>query len=123
VIRRTVVLLSEDADLPGIAILGIVILHSYSRELDRRLAPLSISPEARSSIDEQRARLGATELPAGVNDEMRIALRKAIDVSFVFGFRMVMTTAVGLALASALSAFMMIEGKVARSAVGAFRHQ
>ncbi len=114
---------SRTAGLLGIAILGIVILHAYSRELDRRLAPLSISPEVRSSIDEQRAKLGGTELPAGVNDETRVALRKAIDESFVFGFRMVMTTAAGLALASALSAFMMIQGKKATSAVGAFQHR
>jgi len=114
---------SRTAGLLGIAILGIVILHAYSRALDRRLAPLSISPEVRSSIDEQRAKLGGTELPAGVNDETRVALRKAIDESFVFGFRMVMTSAAGLALASALSAFMMIEGKKATSAEGAFRHR
>jgi len=114
---------SRTAGLLGIAILGIVILHAYSRELDRRLAPLSISPEVRSSIDEQRAKLGGTELPAGVNDETRVALRKAIDESFVFGFRMVMTSAAGLALASALSAFMMIEGKKTTSAEGVLRHR
>lgn len=102
---------SRTAGLLGIAILGIVILHAYSSELDRRLASLSVSAEARSSIDEQRARLGATELPAGVSDQTAIALKQAIDESFVHGFRMVMTVAAVLALASALSAFMMIQGK------------
>jgi len=34
-----------------------------------------------------------------------------------------MTTAAGLALASALSAFMMIQGKKATSAEGAFQHR
>ena len=38
-------------------------------------------------------------------------------------FAIVMTTAVGLALASALSAFMMIEGKKATSALGAFQRR
>lgn len=114
---------SRTAGLLGIAILGIVMLHAYSRGLDRRLAPLSVTAEARSSIDEQRARLGATEPPAGVNDETRAELKRAIDESFVFGFRMVMTTAVALALASALSAFMMIEGKAASKAAPAFQHQ
>ena len=40
---------------------------------------------------------------------MRIALKQAIDESFVFGFRLVMLTSLCLALASALVAFMVIE--------------
>lgn len=48
-----------------------------------------------------------------LNDETRVELKKTIDESFIFGFRLVMTAAVALALASALSAFMMIEGNVA----------
>ncbi|MEK6288392.1 MAG: MFS transporter [Acidobacteriota bacterium] len=113
---------SRTAGLLGIAILGIVILHAYSGEVDRRLALLRISPETRRSIDEQRVRLGATEIPA-VDDQTRVALKQAIDESFVLGFRVVMTAAVGLALASALSAFMMIEGKLAPSVARAFQHQ
>ncbi len=38
-------------------------------------------------------------------------------------FSHAMSTAVGLALASALSAFMMIEGKKATSALGAFQRR
>lgn len=102
---------SRTAGLFGIAILGIVILHAYSSELDRRLAPLPINAGVRGTIVQQRARLGASEVPAGVSDETRVELNKAIHESFVFGFRMVMMTAVVLALASAISAFMMIEGK------------
>lgn len=47
------------------------------------------------------------QLPAAV----RLALKQAIDESFIHGLRLVMTTAVMVALASALSAFMMIQGK------------
>jgi hypothetical protein len=59
-------------------------------------------------------RLAGAELPAGVNDETRGRLKQTINESFVFGFRVVTMTAVVLALASALSAFMMIEGKALR---------
>jgi EmrB/QacA subfamily drug resistance transporter len=106
---------SRTAGLLGIAILGIVILHAFSGELDKRLAPLPIAPEARKSISEQRVRLAAIELPDSVNDETRVALKKVIDESFVFGFRVVMATAIGLALAAALSAFLLIEGKPAQN--------
>jgi len=102
---------SRTAGLFGIAILGIVILHAYGRALEGRLSSLPITRESRISIDEQRVRLGATEIPAGGSDEMRVVLRQAIDESFVTGFRVVMTTAVGLSLASAVSAFAMIKGK------------
>lgn len=44
------------------------------------------------------------------NREWKIDL--TIRESFIHGFRVVMLSAVGLALASALSAFVMIEGKV-----------
>jgi MFS family permease len=114
---------SRTAGLLGIAILGIVILHYYNIALDRRLASLPIEPEVRSFIDDQRARLGATELPASVNEQTRLELRAAIDESFVAGFRVVVTTAIVLALASALSAFIMIEGKSAHGAVAVSKRQ
>ncbi len=103
---------SRLAGLLGIAILGIVILHAFNHELDRRLARLDITPEVQRSIDEQRVRLAGAELPSGVDDETRVTLRRAINKSFVFGFKVVMMTSVALALVSALSAFTMIEGKV-----------
>src|SRR5262249_34151989 len=92
------------------AILGIVTLHAYNFELDRKLAGLSITAEVRQQIDEQRVRLAATDLPESTDELTRKGLKAAIDDSFVFGFRMVMFCAIGLALASALTAFMMIQG-------------
>jgi EmrB/QacA subfamily drug resistance transporter len=108
--------ISRTAGLLGIAVLGIVILHSYSRELDRRLAHLPIAPDARKIVDEQRARLAGVKLPDGIDDETRSALKTAIDESFIHGFRVVMASAVALALAGALSAFMMIEARRAPNA-------
>ena len=114
---------SRTAGLLGIAVLGIVILHAYGSELDRRLSVLSISSEARKSIDEQRGKLAATEPPAGLTDERRAELKTAVSESFVHGFRVVMTIAAALALASALSAFMMIEGKAVRKRLPALQHR
>ena len=103
--------ISRTAGLLGIAILGIVMLHAFNRELDLRLAQLSVTPEARRVIDEQRVRMAGAELPSDIGGETRETMTRTINESFVFGFRLVMTCAAGLALASALSAFMMIEGK------------
>ena len=49
-------------------------------------------------------------------------MKKAIAESFVYGFRVVMIAAATLALASALTAFMMIEGKLSRRAAAAVQH-
>jgi hypothetical protein len=106
---------SRVGGLLGIAVLGIVILHSFSRELDHRLIRADIPPEVRLSIDEQRFRLAAAMLPSNMDDETRIALRQAINESFIAGFRMVMLAAVGLALASALCAWIMIGGRLVRN--------
>jgi EmrB/QacA subfamily drug resistance transporter len=99
---------SRVGGLLGVAVFGIVILHAFNRELDHRLARVDIPTEARRSIDEQRVRLGGAELPSGINDQTQMALRQMINESFLVGFRIVMLTAVGLALASALCAWIMI---------------
>ncbi|MHC4676609.1 MAG: hypothetical protein ACYTBZ_29340 [Planctomycetota bacterium] len=72
---------------------------------------LEIPQEAQQIIDNQRIRLAGAEVPAGLSGEMNAALIHAITDSFVTGFRWIMLTAAGLALASAFSAWLMIEGQ------------
>jgi ABC-type multidrug transport system fused ATPase/permease subunit len=103
--------LSRIAGLLGIALLGIVVVHSFNRELDRRLATMELSPQVRLVVDAQRVKLAGAELSFSADAQPRLALKQAIDESFVFGFRLVMLTSLGLALASALVAFMVIENK------------
>jgi MFS family permease len=102
---------SRIGGLLGIAVLGIVIVHSFNRELDRRLAPMDLASEVQRAIDEQRVRLAGAEISSSIDERTRVALKQAIDESFVFGFRLVMLTALGLALASALVAFTVIENR------------
>ena len=109
---------SRIAGLLGIAILGIIMLHAFNHALDRHLASMEITPEARRFIDNQRDRLAGVELPPSMDDGTQAVLREAIDESFVFGFRLVMMTAVGLALLSALSAWTMIENKPLGNSTG-----
>ncbi len=102
---------SRIGGLLGIAVLGIVIVHSFNHELDRRLARIEIAPEVRRSVDEQRVRLAGAELTFTTDEPTRTALQQAIKESFVFGFRVIMLTAAGLALVSAVVAFAVIENK------------
>ena len=100
---------SRVAALLGIALLGIVIVRSFNSSLDQRLAKISAGPEVRKWFDEQRVRLAGAELPSNIDMRTRLTLKKAIDESFVFGFRVVMLTAAALATISALVAFTMIK--------------
>jgi MFS family permease len=100
---------SRVAGLLGIALLGIVMLQAFNGELDHRLAPIEIAPEARKAIDAQRDRLAGIELPENLDAAKRAALSEAIDQSFVVGFRLVMAVSFALTLLSTLTAWMIIE--------------
>lgn len=102
---------SRTAGLLAIAILGIVMVNVFSSSLDTRLTTLGVSASVRQQIEAQRVKLGGIEIPSNVSPALASALKNAIDTAFVSGFRVLMLTAAGLALASALTAFLLIEDK------------
>jgi EmrB/QacA subfamily drug resistance transporter len=102
---------SRTAGLLAVAVLGIVMLHSFNSQLDRNLPALAVAPEVKAVLDNQRSKLAGVELPKNLDPSTRSLLKQAVDESFVTGFRRVMAVAAGLALLSALSALFLIEGK------------
>jgi len=102
---------SRIGGLVGIAVVGIIMVHSFNSELDRRLATMDLSPEVERSTDAKRDRLAGAELLSHVDERMRAELQRAVDESFIFGFRLVMPAAAVLALASAFVAWKMIENE------------
>ena len=104
---------SRTAGLIAIAVLGLVVLAVFSSSLDGHLAALtgSIPQNVLQMIEAQHTRLVGIQIPAGVSSQSHAALQQAIDESFVTSFRVVMFIASGLALASALSALLLVEGK------------
>jgi EmrB/QacA subfamily drug resistance transporter len=102
---------SRTAGLLAIAVLGIVVLAVFNSNLDSHLATLHLTPSVRHLIDVQRIKLAGIQIPAEVSGEAQVALKRAIDESFVSAFRLVSLICAGLAVASALSAWLLIEGK------------
>ena len=100
--------ISRTAGLLAIAFLGIVILHTFDRSLDVRLAKLDVSPSVKQSLNTQRSRLAGIELPEAIAPQTRTLLTDAIDSSFVDGFRLVMLIGAALALGSAVTALLLI---------------
>lgn len=89
--------ISRIAGLLAVAVLGLVLISVFNRNLDRHLARLSVSSELRQRIDSQRSKLAAIQTS---NSDVR----KAIDESFVAGYRAILWIAVALSLAGSLSA-------------------
>ncbi len=104
---------SRTAGLLAIAVLGIVMLHGFNSALDRSFLDLHLTPEAERATNNQRTKLAGAEIPGGVAASTRAQLRKAIDGSFVAAFQRVMWIGALLALGSAGTAFLLIEGRPA----------
>jgi EmrB/QacA subfamily drug resistance transporter len=102
---------SRVAGLLAIAVFGIVAVSTFSASLDARLAQVQAPPAARAALAAQRTRLAAAEIPADVDPAMRTALKEAVDQSYLDAFRSVMLIGAGLALASAASAWALVEGR------------
>jgi len=99
---------SRTAGLLAIAVLGLIMFQAFNRCLDSRLDQLAIAPEIRRTLNDQRFKLAAAEIPPGIDEKTRVAIKQAIDECFVFGFRSIMLIGAGLALASSLTAWLVI---------------
>jgi MFS family permease len=100
--------------LLAIAVLGIVMVHTFNRGLDRRVARLGVSREVMQTLDANRTKLAGFKLPKEIEPALRASLKQSIDDSFVAGFRRIMLIGAALALVSALSASILIKGKSKR---------
>ena len=104
---------SRVAGLLAIVVLGIVAVLTFGSSLDARLAQIQAPPEVRVVLAAQRTRLAAAEIPPDVDPTMQSALREAVDRSYLDAFRLIMLICAGMALASAASAWALVEGRSA----------
>jgi MFS family permease len=105
---------ARTAGLLAVALMSVLVLHSFNREMDRRLAAMNIAPNVAAALDAERVKLAAAEPPANARASDRVAIQRAISLAFVTGFRQMALVAAGLALASALAAAAMISGGLPR---------
>lgn len=106
---------SRTAGLIAIAVMGIVMVAVFSHSLDQQLALQHLPAGIHQAIQAQSSKLAGIELPQTLSEQTRTLLKGAIDQSFVTGFRVIMLTCAGLALASAVAAGILVEGKHASS--------
>src|SRR5438067_8898259 len=100
---------SRVAGLLAIAVLGIVMLQAFNPALETNLSGLASS--IRQSVDQQRTKLAAADLPQNIAPATRAQLRDAIDHAFVAGFRAVMFAGAFLAAGAAICAWWLIKAE------------
>ena len=100
---------ARTAGLLAIAVLGIIVLVVFNVSLDSHLATLNIPDQVLQSINAQRFKLVGIQIPIG--GTTALLLKQAIQEAFVAGFRAATLTGAGLALAAALSSWLLIDGK------------
>ena len=96
------------ASLLAVAAFGVVLTAVFDRGLDARLARADAPAPVLKSVDEQRGKLAAIDLPDRLPAAERVAARRAIDESFVSGFRWVMVISALLGAAAAACAWLLI---------------
>jgi hypothetical protein len=97
--------------LLAIAMFGLVLTVIFNTTLDSQLAQMSAPSELVATIAAQRQKLAGIDIPASYSKAVVVSAKHAIDMSFVTGFRWVMWISAALALLSAISAGLLIEGK------------
>jgi len=99
---------ARSAGLIAIAALGIVMLQVFNHALDRRLAEWNVPASVSRSLQVERTKLADIALPDDQDPAMRQLIRRAVEESFVSGFRVVMIIGTALSLAGAGTALTLI---------------
>jgi len=92
---------SRIAALLAVAVFGALLNTVFQSALDRQLDRAGLAPTVRADIDAQRSKLAAIETGDARG-------RRIVQESFVEGYRTVLWMAAGLAIASSLSAAVLI---------------
>jgi MFS family permease len=100
---------ARTASLVAIAVLGVVMIHAFKTNLDRRLITVNLPASIAQSVQTQSTKLAAIHIPQNLNPETQQLIRRAIDESFVSGFRQIMLIGAALGAASAVTALLWIE--------------
>ncbi|MBV9240456.1 MAG: hypothetical protein JO314_00480 [Acidobacteria bacterium] len=92
----------------AIAVFGIVMLHVFKGQLNRKLTESNLPFSVGHSVQVPSNKLAAITVPNAMDATTQQLLHHTIDESFVSGFRAVMAGGAVLAIAGALTALALI---------------
>lgn len=99
---------SRAAAVLAIAVFGAIMAWAFDVALEEHLRGMGASAQVTAFLEGERSKLAGAALPPGVDAATAAALKRAVAESFVAGFRWVMLLSAGLAVLSAVSAWLMI---------------
>ena len=99
---------SRAAAVLAIAVFGAIMAWAFDVALEEHLRGMGASAQVAAFLEGERSKLAGAALPPGVDAATAAALKRAVAESFVAGFRWVMLLSAGLAVLSAVSAWLMI---------------
>jgi hypothetical protein len=101
--------------LLAIALFGIIMVPIFNRGLHDRLEGVGLPPAVTETLQAQRSKLAAIEMPAGIDAATKEVVERAIAQSFVSGFRWIMLVSAALAIVGATGAWWMIGSATRRT--------
>jgi hypothetical protein len=99
---------SRVAGLLAIAMFGSLMAWAFDAQLQASLHAVQLPPELVASVQAQRAKLAAIELPGGTDAASAAAVHRIVGDAFVAGFRWIMALSAGLALAGSAVAAVFV---------------
>lgn len=104
------------AGVLAIAVFGIVMVSAFGLSLKHQLANLGLSSDILHQIHSNATKLAGLELPSNLDTRTSAVIRGAINMAFVFGFRLIMAACASLAIISATFAWLLIPASTRHSA-------
>lgn len=102
---------ARTASLLAIAVLSIVVVSSFSQNLEHNLALLNLSPQLHQQLLAQQGKLAGISIPGDVSQQTQVAIKQAIDQAYIASFRLIMFICAALALLSLGIAWLMVGNK------------
>lgn len=100
--------ISRAAALLAVALFGFVLTMVFNARLDDALQGMHASASLLADVATQRQKLAGMNIPDTYPPALIAAVKHAVNQAFVAGFRWVMLISAGLALLSAISAWIII---------------
>jgi hypothetical protein len=94
-----------------VAVFGVVMAHAFSEGLESRLRDAKVPAETQQDIRNQETKLAAIEIPQKVAGAQREAAKRAVDESFLQGFRLVMVLGAALSVLSSVCAWLTLSSR------------
>jgi EmrB/QacA subfamily drug resistance transporter len=99
------------AKLLGLAMLAFLVLAAFDNSFDASVNALDLAPGQKAALRTEEVNLGAANIFEGAEGEDKAVIDQAVDQAFISAFRFAMFISAGMAVASAIAAALLIQGK------------